>query len=111
MLLDTITKKDLAHQVAKATGCKKNFAYEAIDRLFEVMREQLIEGSRIEIRGFGVLSVKNTKPNPTAHNPRTGERIFVPARRKAHFKPGLLLKKALHPVPGSFRRERRDGAR
>jgi len=98
--VSTVTKRSLAHQIAVDLGCTRVQASKMFDALFVAMQEQLIQGNRIEIRGFGVLSVKNTKPNPTAHNPRTGERIFVPARRKAHFKPGLLLKQALREVPG-----------
>ena len=70
-----------------------------VDALFEGMRETLIEGNRIEIRGFGVLDVRDTKPKPAARNPRTGEIVYVPARRKTHFKPGLLLKRALYTMP------------
>ncbi len=92
----TVTKKDLSLAVAKNTGCKKNLAAQIVDNLFKVMREHLIQGNRIEIRGFGVFEVKNTKPKPAARNPRTGERIFVPAHRKTHFKPGKILKEALH---------------
>ena len=69
-----------------------------VDSLFEAMRDALIDGNRIEIRGFGVLEVKNTKPKPAARNPRTGEIVYVPARRKTHFKPGKQLKEALHGV-------------
>jgi nucleoid DNA-binding protein len=98
VLLETITKKDLAQAVAESTGTKKALAHQAIDSLFEEMREQLIEGNRIEIRGFGVLDVKATKPKPQARNPRTGEIVYVPARRKTHFKPGKVLKEALHKV-------------
>ncbi|MGB1717525.1 MAG: HU family DNA-binding protein [Candidatus Latescibacterota bacterium] len=65
---------------------------------FAAMRDSLIEGNRIEIRGFGVFQVKDTRPKPAARNPRTGEIIYVPARRKTHFKPGRLLKGALHEV-------------
>ena len=54
------------------------------------------KGERIEIRGFGVLGVKNTKPKPAARNPRTGEIVYVPARQKSYFKAGVLIKKALH---------------
>jgi len=67
-----------------------------VDSIFKAMRESLIAGDRIEIRGFGVFQVKDTKPKPAARNPRTGEIIYVPARRKTHFKPGKLLKEALH---------------
>ena len=61
--------------------------------------EQLIEGNRIEIRGFGTFSVKDTKPKPKARNPRTGEIIYVPGRRKSHFKTGKQLREAMHSVP------------
>jgi nucleoid DNA-binding protein len=71
-----------------------------VDSVFSAMRNSLVKGDRIEIRGFGVFQVKDTKPKPAARNPRTGEIIFVPARRKTHFKPGKLLKDALHrPLP------------
>ena len=94
----TITKKDLARSVADAIGCNNNLTLQMVDSLFEAMRETLIEGNRIEIRGFGVLEVKDTKPKPAARNPRTGEVVYVPARRKTHFKPGKQLKEALHSI-------------
>jgi nucleoid DNA-binding protein len=94
--LSTITKKDLALLVSQSTDCKKNLAAKMVDSLFVAMRDSLIEGNRIEIRGFGVFQVKDTRPKPAARNPRTGEIIYVPARRKTHFKPGRLLKEALH---------------
>ena len=94
-LLETITKRDLAQAVAKTTGTKQTAALEAVDHLFEAMRDTLIKGNRIEIRGLGAFTVKDTKPKPAARNPKTGEMIFVPARRKTHFKPGRVLKDAL----------------
>ena len=48
----TITKKDLARSVADTLGCKNNLTLQMVDSLFETMRETLIEGNRIEIRGF-----------------------------------------------------------
>ena len=92
----TTTKKDLAMKVAQDNSCKKSLASDMVDSIFAAMRNSLINGDRIEIRGFGVFQVKNTKPKPAARNPRTGEIIYVPARRKTHFKPGKLLKDALH---------------
>ena len=100
-ILPTVTKKELALLVSERAGCKKNVAAEMVDSLFNAMRDNLIEGNRIEIRGFGVFQVKDTRPKPAARNPRTGEIIYVPARRKTHFKPGRLLKDALHEVRGA----------
>ena len=92
----TTTKKDLALRVADEVGVKKQLAYEVVDSLFNAMRDSLIRGDRIEIRGFGVLGVKNTKPKPAARNPRTGEIVYVPARKKSYFKAGVLIKEELH---------------
>ena len=92
----TTTKKDLALRVSLDTGCKKTLASDMVDTIFEAMRDSLVTGSRIEIRGFGVFEVKKTRPKPAARNPRSGEIIHVPARRKTHFRPGKLLKEELH---------------
>ena len=91
----TITKRDLARKVAENSGCSSNFASHVVNMAFEAMKELLTEGERIEIRGFGVLNTKETKPKPKARNPRTGEVISVPARRKTHFKTGKEIKVAL----------------
>ncbi len=92
----TMTKKDIALKISDRLGIKKQLAYEIVNTLFDAMRENLIAGDRIEIRGFGVLGIKPTKPKPAARNPRTGEIVYVPARRKSYFKAGVLIKKALH---------------
>ena len=97
-MAQTITKKDLAQAVAESTGITRLAAHAMVDSLFEAMRETLIAGNRIEVRGFGVLETKDTKAKPAARNPRTGEIVYVPARRKTHFKPGKELKSALHEV-------------
>jgi len=98
--MSTVTKRALARQVAAQAACSHAQAQEAVDALFTGLREQLIAGHRIEVRGFGVLQVKDTKAKTEARNPRTGERVFVPARRKVLFKPGKQLKQALtQPTP------------
>ena len=98
--MSTVTKRQLVRQVAAQVACSTAQAQEAVDALFTRLREQLIEGHRIEIRGFGVLNVKDTKAKTEARNPRTGERVFVPTRRKVLFKPGKQLKEALRqPTP------------
>jgi integration host factor subunit beta len=94
--LTTTTKRDLAEAVAEVTGTTKLTALHMVDNLFETMRELLSDGQRIEIRGFGAFSVKATKPKPAARNPKTGEIVYVPARRKTQFRPGKVLLEAMH---------------
>ncbi len=94
----TITKKDVAKRTAKLSGEKIYLAEKVVDSVFTSLREFMSEANpevRIEIRDFGVFEVKTTKPKPKARNPKTGEIIYVPARRKTHFKAGKLLKDVL----------------
>lgn len=94
----TITKKDVAKRTAKIVGEKIYLAEKIVDGVFTSLRQFMAEAEpevRIEIRDFGVFEVKTTKPKPKARNPKTGEIIYVPARRKTHFKAGKLLKDVL----------------
>lgn len=91
----TTTKKDLAIEIAKSTGCNQSLASQMVDCLFQTMRESLIKGERIELRGFGVFLIKDTMPRTAARNPRTGEQVTIPARKKVYFRPGKLLKTSL----------------
>ena len=50
---------------------------------------------RIELRDFGVFEVKKTRAKPKARNPKTNETVFIPSRRKTHFKPSKKLKAVL----------------
>lgn len=65
-----------------------------IDAIGELMLEADPE-VRIELRDFGVFEVKKTKAKPKARNPKTNETVFIPSRRKTHFKPSKKLKEVL----------------
>jgi len=101
-----VTKKDVAKRTAQSLSEKINTTERIVDGLFSSLREIMTQTGdeiRIEIRDFGVFEVKKTKPKPKARNPRTGETVYVPARRKAHFKAGKLLKEVLRkPLDGVF---------
>ena len=94
----TYTKKDVAIRVARTSDGKVSASEKWVDRVFNALREIMTSANpelRIEIRDFGVFEVKRTKAKPKARNPRTGEIIFVPPRRKTHFKPSKLLRSFL----------------
>lgn len=99
--MKTYIKKDVVewvyNQVSDEIGDIK-LVSKIINTTFNALREIMIQDddeSRIEIRNFGVFEVKKTKAKPKARNPKTNEVIFVPPRRKTHFKPGKLLQDSL----------------
>ncbi|MBI2951734.1 integration host factor subunit beta, partial [bacterium] len=83
----TVTKAELAGILARDLGMTRAQALQAVDALFTGLRDAL-RGGRIEIRNFGSWTVKATNAKPNARNPRTGEVVTVPPRRKVAFKPG-----------------------
>ena len=94
----TFTRKDVTQRVAERLNMPVSNMKAPVDAVFETLREIMSEdhrSMRIEIRNFGVFEVKPTKAKPQARNPRTNEVVYVPARRKTHFKPGRLLKEVL----------------
>lgn len=94
----TITKKDVTKKTASLLDEKVSATEVVVDGVFNAMREIMMNANpevRIEIRDFGVFEVKQTNPKPNARNPRTGEVIQVPARKKTHFKAGKVLKTIL----------------
>ena len=91
----TTTKRELVEQISKRLGLKKDQVFPVVDQTFTAMRDSLVQGDRIEIRGFGVFEVKDTKARTSARTPRPRDLVYVPAGKKTRFKPGKLLKLAL----------------
>ena len=93
--MNTVTKADLVKTIAAEFGYSKTEARASVDAFFEALTDAIIEGHRIEARGFGAFTVKQANAKAGARNPKTGEKVYVPARRKVAFKPGRILREAL----------------
>ncbi|MBX7041818.1 MAG: HU family DNA-binding protein [Ignavibacteria bacterium] len=94
----TYTRKDIEAKMYDKLIGKKLTEKLIVDCFIESIREVLMQAdpvARLEIRDFGVFEIKKTRPKPKARNLKTGEFIYVPGRRKIHFKPGKLLKQFL----------------
>src|SRR5271155_5731611 len=87
-----MTKKDMAKAIADEMGLTQIQALEMVQRVFDGITETLVQEGRIELRNFGVFEVKKRKPRK-ARNPRTGEKVKVPAKLVVTFKPGREMEK------------------
>ena len=83
-------KQDLIQQVAERTGLPRTKAEQTVDAVFKRMKRALVAGERIELRGFGVFTVKPRKPG-VGRNPRTGIEVDITPGRAVRFKPGREL--------------------
>jgi len=87
-------KQDLIDGIIERTGTERAKAGIAVETIFETLKAALLRGERIELRGFGVFSVKKRKSG-IGRNPKTGASVPITEGRAIRFKPG----KELRPEP------------
>jgi len=63
----------------------------AVKMILDAMSEALVRGDRIEIRGFGSFAL-NYRPPRVGRNPKSGDKVSVPAKWVPHFKAGKELR-------------------
>lgn len=82
-------KQDLVQRVVER-GVPRVRAEQAVEAVFRSMKRALVEGDRIELRGFGVFSIRPRKTG-IGRNPRTGREVSIEPGRAVRFKPGREL--------------------
>lgn len=91
-----MTKSVLIEKVSEKVGSLTRKQTEiVVDTVFDSIKDALIRGEKIEIRGFGNFKPKNRKPRK-ARNPKTGEKVDVPQKRVLHFKVGKALRESMN---------------
>lgn len=88
-------KSDLVNLLVEKRGITLRQAEQAIEQIFGSMKESLLRGENIEIRGFGAFHVKNYKAYQ-GRNPKTSETIEVAAKRGVLFRTGKQLRDRLN---------------
>jgi DNA-binding protein HU-beta len=85
-----VIKLDIVNAVVERTKVSRSKAEQAVETVFEAMKNALGRGDRIELRRFGVFNVKPRKTG-IGRNPRTGEEVSIPPGKAVRFKPGKEL--------------------
>ena len=66
----------------------------AVKEILDAIQNALVEGNRVEIRGFGSFAL-NYRPPRLGRNPKTGEKVSVPGKYVPHFKAGKELRERI----------------
>ncbi|PLX29203.1 MAG: DNA-binding protein HU [Alphaproteobacteria bacterium] len=89
-----MNKNELIAAVAERAGLSKTDGTKAVDAFVDVITAALKKGDEIRLVGFGTFAVTQRKATE-GRNPRTGEKINIPASKVPKFKPGKALKEAV----------------
>ena len=90
----TITKKELIDRIAETTQAKRVIVKRIVQSFLDEITAELGKGNRLEFRDFGVFETR-TRASRIAQNPKTLERVEVPAKRTVKFKMGRLMRENL----------------
>lgn len=88
-------KSELVSLLSEQAQMSKNDAERVVSTIFNEITKALVTGNRVELRGFGVLSVRERQAR-VGRNPKTGETVSVQAKRVPFFKAGKSINDALN---------------
>lgn len=88
-------KSELIERLAQETHLSIQNAKIVVETIFDEISKTLAEGGRVELRNFGIFSMRTHKAR-MGRNPKTGEQVFVAEKKAPYFKPGKAVLKALN---------------
>jgi integration host factor subunit beta len=88
-------KADLINRIAREMDIPKQEAEEGVNLFFQTIKDAILKGEEIEIRGFGSFRFRK-RTSRSGRNPRTGEPVKVPPKKVLYFKPSKLLKELVN---------------
>lgn len=94
MEVNVMTKADLISAMAEKGDFTKKDAEKALNAFLGAVTDTLVSGDKVQIVGFGTFEVRDRKEKESI-NPKTKEKIIVPAKKAPAFKPGKALKEAV----------------
>lgn len=96
--MKTMTKSDLIERLsARQPRLSTRDADDAVKTMLDAMSDGLAQGHRIEIRGFGSFAL-SYRPPRLGRNPKSGDRVQVPAKHVPHFKAGKEMRERVDQV-------------
>jgi len=95
-----VKKSELIAELAHVADIPKRRAAAVVRTVLESMKDTLVRGEGIEIRGFGTMTVRHYEAYE-GRNPRTNEPVHVPPKRLPYFKPGKELRERIQKGKGA----------
>ena len=95
-----MTKAELVEEVARVSELTKKHSEVIVNTVFESIVQALQKDEKIELRGFGSFRIRQRRSRQ-GRNPKTGDKVSVPAKRIPYFKPGKELKELINTASES----------
>jgi len=90
--MGTLTKRDLVGKISNDTGLLQREVFEVVQKTLDHITDALAHGDTVELRNFGILEVKLTKPRVGRNPNQPGSSFVIPARATVKFKSGKIMR-------------------
>ena len=92
-------------QISNETGLVQHQVFDVVQRTLDHITDALAKGDPVELRNFGVLEVKLTKPRVGRNPNQPGSHFVIPARATVKFKAGKIMRQKVSQLSAEMKRE------
>ncbi len=107
--MGTLTKRELVVQISTETGLVQHQVFDVIQKTLNRITDALAKGDSVELRNFGVLEVRLTKPRVGRNPNKPGSSFVIPARATVKFKSGKIMRQKVSQLSAELRRAAEAG--
>ena len=103
--MGTLTKRDLVVKISDETGQVQNQVFQVVQKTLDHIIDALAQGDTVELRNFGVLEVRLTKPRVGRNPNEPGSSYPIPARATVKFKSGKIMRQRVAQLSAAMKRD------
>ncbi len=103
--MGTLTKRDLVVKISNETGQVQNQVFQVVQKTLDHIIDALAQGDTVELRNFGVLEVRLTKPRVGRNPNEPGSSYPIPARATVKFKSGKIMRQRVAQLSAAMKRD------
>ncbi len=94
-IMGTLTKRELVDRISNDTGLVQRQVFEVVQKTLDRITDSLADGQTVELRNFGILEVKLSKPRVGRNPKQPGSSFIIPARPTVKFKSGKIMRQKI----------------
>jgi len=103
--MGTLTKRELVVKISNETGLVQHQVFDVVQKTLDHITDALAQGDTVELRNFGILEVRLTKPRVGRNPNQPGSSFVIPARATVKFKSGKIMRQKVAKLSPLMKRE------
>ena len=103
--METLTKRELVVKISNETGLVQREVFDVVQKTLDHITAALADGQNVELRNFGILQVKLTKPRVGRNPNQPGSHFDIPAMATVKFKGGKIMRQKVAKLSAKMKRD------